>query len=143
MSSEPSLADQGVMYWVGYGRMAGRGSSSSRTFGPWRITRRVERQKPLRRGEQGVDVDLLDPALLDDQVAEANQKLLERGQVHRLAAAHAFERREDLGLLHHPPGQGGIERRQPERTILEHFDELTPRAEKEHRAELRGRGCCR
>ena len=44
----------------------------------------VQRQEPVRRGEQGIDVDLLDPALLDDQMAEADQKLLERGQVHRL-----------------------------------------------------------
>ena len=40
----------------------------------------VERDQPLRRGEQRVDVDLLDPALLDDQLAEADQELLQRGQ---------------------------------------------------------------
>ena len=44
------------------------------------------------RGQQRIDVDLLDPALLDDQLAEAHQQLLQRGQVDRLAAAHALER---------------------------------------------------
>ena len=98
---------------------------------------RVQRQQPLRRGEQRVDVDLLDPALLDDQVAEPDQELLERGQVHRRAAAHALERREDLGLLHHPPRQRGVERRQAQRAILEDLDELAAGAEEQHRAELR------
>ena len=33
--------------------------------------------------------------LLDDQLAEAHQQLFERGQVDRLAAAHALQRCED------------------------------------------------
>ena len=43
----------------------------------------------------------------------------------------------DLGLLHHPAGQRGIERRQGQRAVLEDLDELAAGAEQEHRAELR------
>ena len=46
----------------------------------------IERDQPLRRDEQRVDVDLLDPALFDDELAEANQQLVERGEVDRRAA---------------------------------------------------------
>ena len=98
---------------------------------------RIERQQPLRRRQQRVDVDLLDPRLLDHQLAEAHQQLFQRREVHRLAAAHALQRREDLGLLHHAPGQRGVQRRQRQRAVLEDFDQLAAGAEQQHRAELR------
>ena len=97
----------------------------------------VERQQPLGRGQQRVDVDFLDPALLDHELAEADQQLLERGQVDRLAAAHALERLVDLGLLHHAARQGGVERRQGQRAVLEDLDQLSAQAEQQHRPELR------
>ena len=103
----------------------------------------VEGDQAVRRSEQRVDVDLLDPALLDDELAEADQQLLERGEVHRLAAADAFEGLVDLGLLHHAAGQRGVERRQGEGAVLEDLDELAAGAEQEHRAELRVDGWCR
>ena len=40
-------------------------------------------------------------------------------------------------MLHHPPGQGGIEWRQGQRAVLENLDKLAAGAEEEDRAELR------
>ena len=48
---------------------------------------------PLGRGEQRIDIDLLDPRLLDDQLAEPHQELLKRGQVDRRPAADALRAR--------------------------------------------------
>ena len=62
---------------------------------------RVERQQALGRGQQRVDVDLLDPRLLDHELAEADEQLFQAGEVHRRAATHAFERLVDLRLFHH------------------------------------------
>ena len=76
-------------------------------------------------------------ALLDDQVAELHEELLERGEIDGLPAAHAFQGGVNVGLLHHPPRQGRVERRQGERAVLVDLDELAPRAEQEDRAELR------
>ena len=98
---------------------------------------RVERQQAIGRGEQGLMSISLIHRCSTTRSAEADQELLERGEVDRPAAAHALERREDLGLLHHPPGQRRIERRQAQRAVLEDLDELAAGAEEEHRAELR------
>ena len=57
--------------------------------------------------------------------------------IHRLASAHALQRGEDLGLLHHPQRQSGIQRRQRQRAIFEHLDQLTAGAEQDDRPELR------
>ena len=46
----------------------------------------VQRQEPLGRGEQGIDVDLLDPLLLDDKLAEPDHELIEGGDIDRPAA---------------------------------------------------------
>ena len=97
----------------------------------------IERDELLLGDEQRVDVDFLDPALLDDELAEAHEQFFERGEIDWRPAAHALERGEDARLLHQPARERGIERRQAERAILEDFDELTARAEEQHRAELR------
>ena len=97
----------------------------------------IERDQALRRGEQRVDVDLLDPALFDDELAEADQQLVERGEVDRRAAADALQRGEDLRPLHHPPRERRVERRQRERAILIDLDQLAARPEQQHRSELR------
>ena len=52
---------------------------------------RVERDEPLRRGEQRVDVDLADPALLDDELAEPDEQLLEGVEVDRRRPADALQ----------------------------------------------------
>src|SRR5947209_6725223 len=132
----PSLSWQGDTYRVGEGRMAGLGSSSSPTSGPW-TTARVQREESLRGREERVDVDFPDPGLFDDELAEPDQELLEGGEVDRLAAAHALERGVDAGLLHHPPRQGRVERRQGPGPVLQHLHQLSPGAEQQHRAELR------
>ena len=76
--------------------------------------------------------------LLDHQVAEAHQELLQRAPGRpALPAADALQRRVDPGLLHHPPGERRVQRRQGQRAVLEHFDELPAGAEQQHRAELR------
>ena len=122
----PSLAVQGLTYWVGYGRIAGRRISASSYFRTVDDHARIERQQPIRRSQERVDVELLDPGLLDDQMAEAHEKLFKSREVNRPAAAHAFERSDDPGLFHHPPGQRSVERRQTKRSVLEHLDELPP-----------------
>ena len=98
---------------------------------------RVESNELLRRREQRIDIDFLDPALLRNELAEAHEQLLQRRDIARGPAAHAFERREYLGAFHHPPRQRRVQRRQAERPILEHFHQLPARPEKQDRAELR------
>ena len=98
---------------------------------------RVERQQPLRRSQQRVDVDFLDPALLDNQLAEAHQQLFQRGDIDRRATANSFQRGEDFGLLHQAPRQGGVQRRQRQGAVLEDFDQLAAGAEEHDRTELR------
>ncbi len=122
---------------LGYGRIAGRGSSASPMSGPWTITRASSASSRSGEASNGLMSISLIHRCSTTRLAEPNQKLLERGQVHRRAAAHALERGEDLGLLHHPPGQRGVERRQPQGAVPEDLDELAARAEEQHRAELR------
>ncbi len=98
---------------------------------------RIEREQALGGGQQRVDVDLLDRRVLDDQVAEANHQLFQRRHVHRFASAHALQRFVDAGLLHHAPGQRGVQRRQRQRAVLEDLHQLASGAEQQHRAELR------
>ena len=75
--------------------------------------------------------------LLDDELAEAHQELLQRREVDRRPAAHALERLEDAGPLHHAPRERRGQRRQGEGPVLEDLDELAARAEQQHRPELR------
>ena len=76
--------------------------------------RAVERDQPLSRDQQRIDLDFLDRAVLDDQLAEADQQLVERVEVARRAAARALQRREDFRLLHHPARERRVQRRQRE-----------------------------
>ena len=104
----------------------------------------VERDQPLGRGEQRVDVDLRDPALLDDEQAEPHQQLLQGVEVDR--ARGRGRRRsasEIVGPLDHPPRERRVQRRQAQRPVPEHLDELAAHAEQEHRAELRRRSTSR
>ena len=56
-------------------------------------------------------------------------------------SAHAVERPGDLRLLDEVSGEGHVERRQRERAVLEHLDQLAAHPEQEDRPELRiGRG---
>ncbi len=98
---------------------------------------RVERDQPLRRGEQRIDVDLGNAPLLGDQHAEAHQQLLERCAVDRPPAPYAGQRGSDLGALDHAPRKGGGQRWQGQRPIAEELDQLAAGAEQQHRTELR------
>jgi hypothetical protein len=64
----------------------------------------VEGYQALRGDEKRVDVELLDPGLLHDELGEAHEQLLQRGDVHRRPASNPAERLEDAGPLHHPAG---------------------------------------
>ena len=97
----------------------------------------IEGDDLLLRNKQRVDVDLLDPALFRDELAEADQQIVERLEFDGRPAAHSLECTEDSRLLDNPARERGVERRQTERAIFEHLDELAARAEKQHRAELR------
>src|ERR1700692_3002581 len=44
----------------------------------------TQRDQPLRGRQQRIDIDLFDPALLGDELAEPDQELLEGGQVDGL-----------------------------------------------------------
>src|SRR5262245_6646374 len=96
----------------------------------------IERDQAFGGGEQGVDVDLLDARLLDDERAEAHEEPLERGQVDGTAAADALEGLVDSRRLHHATSEGRVERREGQRAVLEHLDELAAGAKEENRAEL-------
>ena len=98
---------------------------------------RVERDEAIGGSEQRVDVDLFDPALLDDQLAEADDESIEGIEVDGFAAAHAFERGEDLRLLHLMAGERGGERRQRQGAIFPDLDELAAGSKQENGAELR------
>ncbi len=109
--------------------MAGRGSLSSAISGTVEDNARVQGHDPFRRGQQRVDVDLPDPRLLHNHLAEPHHEFFEASQINRLASADSLQRREYPRLLHHPARQGGIQRRQGERAVFENFHQLTTGAE--------------
>src|SRR5215469_18976105 len=98
---------------------------------------RVERQQTFGGREQRIDVDFLDPGLLDDQLAEAHQQLFQGCHAHRLAPANAFQSLEDVGLLHHPKRKRGVQRRQGQSAVFEDLDQLSACAEQDYRPKLR------
>ena len=70
----------------------------------------VERDQPSGRGEQRVDVDLLDPGVFDHQPAEPDQQPLQRAEIDgSVTAPDALQELEDPGLLHHPPRQRRVQ----------------------------------
>src|SRR5690348_2646566 len=85
---------------------------------------RIKGEQPFWGGKQRVDVKFLDPALLGDQVTEADQEVLKRDEIDGWASPHALESREDTGLFHHSPRQHGGEGRQCDSPVLVHFHEL-------------------
>ena len=52
---------------------------------------RIERDDLFGRNDKRIDVDLLDPALFDDQLAEAHKKFFERGKIDSIASAKTFQ----------------------------------------------------
>src|SRR5665213_2668099 len=97
----------------------------------------VERTQAFRRRQQRVNLDFTDPTLLYYQITEPHQELLEFSEVNRFTSAHAAKRRENLGLLHKQPGEGGVQRRQPYRMVLIHLDQLASTSKQQNRSKLR------
>src|SRR5438477_9631953 len=61
----------------------------------------IQRDDLFRRNEKGIDVDFLNPALLDYQLAEAHQQFFKRSQVDWAAVTEIFfERAVGLCSLH-------------------------------------------
>src|SRR6185369_3612462 len=97
----------------------------------------IEGKQPVRRGEQRIDVEFLDPRILDDQFAEPHQELFHRGEIHRLASTYTLQSFVDLRLLHHATGERGVQRRESQSLILEDFHQLSAGAEQQYGAKLR------
>src|SRR5918994_1188080 len=70
----------------------------------------VEGYQALRRGQERVDVELLDPGLLDDELAGANEQPLQCADVDGRPTPDASQRLEDAGPFHHPSGERGGQR---------------------------------
>src|SRR5271169_1018452 len=98
---------------------------------------RVQSDEALRGGQQWVDINLFDPWLFYDKPAEAHHELIKICQRHRLFSAYAFERGENVGLLHHAARQGCVEWRQAEGAVFVYLDQNASRTEQQHRSELR------
>ena len=87
--------------------------------------RRVLRQDPARvpfRGrEERIDVDLLEPRLLDDKLIESDQQFFQRADINRRASAEASQRTVNLGP----------------------FPSSATGPEEQHRTKLADHRCCR
>ncbi len=93
--------------------------------------------RPRLHRQQGIDVKLLDPGLLHNQLTEIDQDLLQRGHVHCLAPAYPFQCPADHCLFHHASRQRGVEGRQSQRTVFEDLHQRPTGAEEQHRSKLR------
>ena len=71
-----------VTYSVGYGLIGDRGRSASRVCGSCKTTRASSATICLGETRSGIDIDFLDPALFDDQLAEAHQQVFQCGQIN-------------------------------------------------------------
>ena len=90
-----------ITYSVGYGLIGDRRQIGFACLWIVQDHARIERDDLFRRNEQRIDVDFLNPALFDDQLAEAHQQVFQRGQIDRLASTKTFfERAVDLCSLH-------------------------------------------
>ena len=110
VSSCPSGQVQVLTYFRGYGRIARRGRSFGSVAGSWRTTRASSAMSRSGEASSGLMSSSAIQALLGDELAEADQQLLELGEVDAPAAADALERRVDLRALHHPAGERRVER---------------------------------
>ena len=95
----------------------------------------VDDHRPVRSGDQGVAVELDDLGVGLDHRADAQQHVLDRGQVAARRAAVAVEQRERAQRAHHLPrfevGHGS----DPDRHIADQLRRRPAGAAGEHRAE--------
>ncbi len=116
-----------ILHWVGPDR-----GTRQLILGHLRVLQhdaRVERKNFLRRGQKGIDVHFLDPRLLDNQPAEANQNIFERGHIHRRAPAHSLQCSKNSRLLHQSRRKRRIERRERQGPVAIDLDKLSAGAE--------------
>ena len=113
------------------------GTCSSVTSGPCTTTRASSAIRPSGDASSGLISISLIQRCSATSALKRTIRYFECGKIHRPAAAHAFERLVDLGLLHHAARQRGVERRQAERAVFKDLDELAAGSEEQHRTELR------
>src|SRR5829696_852262 len=97
----------------------------------------VEGYQALLRGQERVDIELLDPGLLDDELARTNEQPLQGADVDRRPSPDATERLEDAGPFHHSPGERGGQRREGEGPVPVHLDKRAAGPEEQYGTELR------
>mmetsp|Transcript_41229 Transcript_41229/g.119408 ORF Transcript_41229/g.119408 Transcript_41229/m.119408 type:complete len:203 (-) Transcript_41229:599-1207(-) len=83
----------------------------------------VEREDAIGGSDEGVNVALHDLRVVHDENAEAHHDVDQRIDVHAFHAADALQGREYLRPLQHFLRQVGVEGRQAQGGVLEHFDE--------------------
>src|SRR5918995_1654106 len=96
----------------------------------------VEGYQALRRGQERVYVELLDPGLLDDELARANEQPLQGADVDRRPTPDSTQRLEDSGPFHHPSGERGCQRREGEGPVPVHLDQRAAGPEEQDGTEL-------
>jgi hypothetical protein len=96
----------------------------------------VEGEELFGGGEDGIDIDFAEAGLLDDELAETDEKSFKGGKVDGFAAADSAKGFEDFGLLHEASGKSGIQRRKCESAVAIDLDELAAGAKENDRAEL-------
>src|SRR5512132_2972711 len=97
---------------------------------------RIQRDDLFGRNEERIDVDFLNPALFDHQLAEAHQQFFQGGQIDWAASTKAQGSAVNLRSLHQSPRQGAIQRRKAERAVFENLNKISAGAEQKHRPEL-------
>ena len=117
------------MYSTGYGLIVDIGDRLSFVRESCNTTRASSATILFRRSHEWVDIDLFDPPLLDDQLAEANKHFFKLIEIDCGAPAKTFQRGVNLRSLHQPPCQCPIERRKPKCTIFKDFDKISAGAE--------------
>ena len=123
---------------VGRVRDGSRAAAARRSAsaGLCRTTRASSAIDTRRRRQQRVDVDLADPALIGDEIAEPHQHRREPVEVHGGPAADTPQRPRDPGLVDQPARQRRRQRRQRQRPIAQHLDQLAAGTKHQDRAEL-------
>ena len=114
------------MYCSGTG--GSRAAAVRRPSPRGRARRRARRARRTARGRASSGLMSISriQRLLADHLAEADEQLLERVEVHAALAPDALQHLEDARLLHQPPRQRRVERRQAQRAILYTSTSLPP-----------------
>lgn len=96
----------------------------------------IESNDVVRGDEHGVDIELLDPVDIGDELGEADEDLVEELLVAALLATDTLEGLVDLGLLHASAGLLGVDGRNGHGGVLVDLDEGTTGTEDEDGTDL-------